>query len=316
MPECTIEDLSTEILISIFSFLSLKDISRLRCTCRRLRDVINCWDHVFFKTTTIVSNQNSGVFIRRCYSIVPSKIEKLRLQHNWKHGIYNERSVCTFKRKYRPWLEIDKENVWLSKGSHLFNYKRSSKSIMKVAPNLVINTKCYYEPSRQKHYIDITRFTINKNLIVGGLSNGGIFLQNALDKSSYYVTMDEDTFTSSVDITKDQHIVAGGMRNDCFQIFSVHQDSLALTLIHTQELDNRVWCVSFCNEKSLFACGTSHYFTMKKVTNSIYVYDTESFSEAVSLKLKSDDIISSTHDIKWDGPNGLWSCGNDSYIRR
>lgn len=60
-----VNDLSTELIIYIFSFLELRDLGRLRCTCRRFRDIINCWDNILLKTATIVSNQNSEKFLTR-----------------------------------------------------------------------------------------------------------------------------------------------------------------------------------------------------------------------------------------------------------
>lgn len=34
------------------------------------------------------------------------------------------------------------------------------------------------------------------------------------------------------------------------------------------------------------------------------------------MNLKLGHFISATLDIKWDGPHGIWSCGNDSHLRR
>lgn len=84
------------------------------------------------------------------------------------------------------------------------------------------------------------------------------------------------------------------MRNDCFKIFSVQRDPLGrkeivitqlnyklivifaeLTLIYTQELGNRAWCVSFSDDKPLFACGTSAGDTRRSLGKSIWIYDTE-----------------------------------------
>lgn len=48
-----------------------------------------------------------------------------------------------------------------------------------------------------------------------------------------------------------------------------------LTLIYTQELGNRAWCVSFSDDKPLFACGTSAGDTRRSLGKSIWIYDTE-----------------------------------------
>ncbi|KAF7266897.1 hypothetical protein GWI33_019826 [Rhynchophorus ferrugineus] len=296
-------------LIKIHLFI---DLGRLRRTCRRFRDIINCWDKIFLKTTTIVSNQNSEKFLTRCFSIIPTKLEKLRLQHNWKHGIYIEKSMFPIRKKYMPWIRIDKENLWFSRGHRIFNYKRNKENIIKSKPNYVLTPKYprNYSGSGISTF-DVTRFTISKDILVGGLSDGGVYIQNLEKNFDFYIDKTDNTYTSSVDISPDHIMVASGMRNDCFKIYAVRPDPIGLTHIHTQELGQRVWCVSYCQDKPLFACGTTAGGPFKK---SIWLYDTERYSEILNMKL--GHYISSTFDMKWDGPNCLWTCGNDSYLRR
>lgn len=312
MSQCCIDDLSTELLIYIFNFLDLKDLSRLRLTCKRFRDVINAWDNILLKTTTVVTNQNSEKFLARCFSKIPTKLEKLRLQHNWKYGIYDEKSLFYVRKKYMPWLKLDRENLWFSRGSKIFNYKRDKESIIVTKPNYVL-TPQYRQSCVNVGFssVDVTKFTVKDDILVGGLSDGGVYVQNLINRNEFHIDKAENTFTCSVDISPDGLVVASGMRNDRFKLYSLHRNPLELTLIHTQDLGQRAWCVSFCEDRPLFACGTSAGGDYRK---SIWLFDTERYTEIMNLKL--GQFISATLDIKWDGPNGIWSCGNDSHLRR
>ncbi|XP_066150216.1 F-box/WD repeat-containing protein 4 [Euwallacea fornicatus] len=312
MSECCFDSLSSELLILIFSFLEVRDLSRLRVTCKRFRDIINAWDNLLIKTTTVVTNQNSEKFLARCFSKIPTKLEKLRLQNNWSYGMYNEKSLFYVRKKYMPWLKLEKDSLWFSRGSKIFNYKRDKNNIIVPKANFVLSPQ-YRQSCVNVGFssVDVTKFTIRGDILAGGLSDGGVYIQNLVDKNEFIIDKAENTFTCSVDISPDSLVVASGMRNDCFKIFSLHKDPLELTLIHTQDLGQRAWCVSFCEEKPLFACGTSAGDDGRK---SIWIYDTERYTEVLSLKL--GHFISATLDMKWDGAHGLWSCGNDCHLRR
>lgn len=106
----------------------------------------------------------------RCFSVIPTKLEKLRLQNNWKYGIYSEKSMFPIRKKFMPWIKIDKENLWFSRGHKIFNYKRNKENIIKSKPSYVLI------PKYPRNYsgtglstFDVTRFTISKNILVAGL---------------------------------------------------------------------------------------------------------------------------------------------------
>ncbi|ENN81223.1 hypothetical protein YQE_02362, partial [Dendroctonus ponderosae] len=264
---------STELLIYIFNYLEINELSRLRLTCRRFRDIINAWDNVLIKTTTIVTNQNNDKFLTRCFSKIPTKLEKLRLQNNWKYGIYNEKSLFYVRKKYMPCLKLQKDYLWFSRGSKIFNYKRDKNNIIVTKPNFVL-TPQYRQSCVNVGFssADVTKFTLRNNILVGGLSDGGVYVQNLVDRNEYYIDKAENTFTCSVDISPDSLVVASGMRNDCFKMFSLQQDPLELTLIHTHNLGQRAWCVSFSDDSPILACGTSAGGPTRK---SILLFDTE-----------------------------------------
>lgn len=62
-------------------------------------------------------------------------------------------------------------------------------------------------------------------------SDGGVYVQNIVNRNECFIDKTEHTFTCSVDITPDNVLVACGMRNDCFKIFSVQRDPLGRKVI-------------------------------------------------------------------------------------
>lgn len=80
----------------------------------------------------------------------------------------------------------------------------------------------------QKNQNILLNQTIQLINYIFGCSDGGVYVQNLIDKSDYYIDKAENTFTCSVDISPDGLVVASGMRNDCFKIFSLHRDPLGM----------------------------------------------------------------------------------------
>lgn len=55
--EAPLYNLTTEILIKIFKYLSLEDLLNLRLTCHRFNTVITSGMHLFVKNDVLVTNQ-------------------------------------------------------------------------------------------------------------------------------------------------------------------------------------------------------------------------------------------------------------------
>lgn len=60
-----LSEISTELLIKIFTFVSIKDLYNLKRTCKRFNEIIKKWDHSIVKRITLVTNQKSENMLSR-----------------------------------------------------------------------------------------------------------------------------------------------------------------------------------------------------------------------------------------------------------
>lgn len=106
----------------------------------------------------------------RCFNIIPTKLEKLRLQNNWKYGIYEEKSFFYSRKKFMPWLKLEKDRLWFSRGPKIYNYKRDKDFIIESKPTFVL-TPQYRQSCVGVGFssADVTKFAVKNNLLVAGL---------------------------------------------------------------------------------------------------------------------------------------------------
>ncbi|XP_060523464.1 F-box/WD repeat-containing protein 4 [Cylas formicarius] len=293
--DCIIEKLSNELLIYIFSFLSIKDICNLKETCLRFHNLIGSWDNTIIKGhAPLVTNQISPLFITRCRERFKTKLEKLRVESNWIKGKYKEYSYFHVKKKYMPWLHLDQKFLWFSRGQQIYVYKRS-KNFINQTPFKVV-----YPNGRA----DVTKFQVKADLLVSGLSDGGVYLQS-LKNSDVFCLKSGTSYTYSVDFCS--QFVASAHRDNTLKIrFIRNEELLELDDCLSKRVCDRPWCVSFNDDGSRLAIGTS---AISDRHRSVSVYDLERFEECVDLENTCKSC--GTLDLKWDGPNIIWSCGMD-----
>ncbi|KAJ8982998.1 hypothetical protein NQ317_014293 [Molorchus minor] len=286
----TLDSLATEVLIKIFSNVRIIDLCRLKQTCRRFNNIINSWDYALLRNVTpLVTNQRSDIFLSRC-SRKLSALEQIRVSRNWHIGRYKEKSLLYIKRKFIPWLCLTDESVWISRGRNISNYKRNKDGI-NINANIVLHGKSK---------ADVGNFQLKNNLLLSGQRDGSLWLASVKEKK---IIFDLDSChrsdINSVDISESGNIVVSGSRDDGVKIWKVNNnldcDPIdALTELQHINLNDRVWRVSLLKEKTFVGGSTS---------NPI-------------LQLPSKNFGLGVLDLKWDGPNFLWSCGYDTYLKR
>lgn len=69
-----------------------------------------------------------------------------------------------------PWLKLDRDMLWFSRGSKIFNYKRDKETIIAHKPNYVLSPQ-YRQSCVNVGFssIDVTKFAIRNDTLVGGL---------------------------------------------------------------------------------------------------------------------------------------------------
>lgn len=172
----SLDSLPTEVLIKIFKYLDVEDLCKLKQTCKRFNEIIEKWGHLLTsEIKPLVTNQTHPVIINRYepnFLILAltnrvifrsarklSHLERLRITKNWQLGVYDEMLLLYSKIKYFPYLQMERDLLWVSREGYIHGYKRNKNGINPRRP--VYSLKA-------KNNADVFRFVKRKNFILSG----------------------------------------------------------------------------------------------------------------------------------------------------
>jgi F-box/WD-40 domain protein 4 len=226
-----------------------------------------------------------------------SPFERLRICRNWKLGIYSEKTLLYSKTKYIPWLQLDKNLLWLSREGFIRAYRRNSKGI---------NTREVVHCIKGKTRAEVCRFVKKKNYILSGQTDGSLWLWSVKDRK--FVFDWENCHRADINtVDMSDGIMVTGSRDNYVKIWQKGDSSSCQKI----DLRDRVWSVALSEENtSLLAIGTAGTSDISTVT----VFDMS--NQKFVAKLDSEILGAGVLDIKWESPATLWSCGYDSHLRR
>lgn len=85
--------------------------------------------------------------------------ERVRISRNWKLGFFQEKQFLKSKVKYIPWLQLEKELLWISRGDQILAFARTKEGINSGTPTYKICVK---------NKADVSRFVKRDDLILCG----------------------------------------------------------------------------------------------------------------------------------------------------
>ncbi|XP_057663493.1 F-box/WD repeat-containing protein 4 [Diorhabda carinulata] len=301
----SLDQLSTELLIKIFSYVDIKDLCHLIVTCKRFKEIISTWDKVIvkFKRLPAVTNQTNEIFLSRCFKRL-NNLDKLRISKNWQMARYCESNLLYSRKKYIPYLKISDRFLWMSRGDEIKCYQRNETGI--------ITEKSFYTLKGATN-ADIVNFQLRNNLIVGGLRDGTMRIHDLKNRNAIYELDNwHHTDINSVDIDRFGCIIVSGERNGIINIVKILDGQLINDSLTKIVCPDRIWKISLSDENKL-AVGTSG----NEHPSSLFIYDiTRQNKDHVELFNENRVVGSGILDIRWDGPQILWTCGYDSVLKR
>ncbi|CAH1175624.1 unnamed protein product [Phaedon cochleariae] len=303
-PHCFLKDLSTELLLNIFGYLDFLDLCRLKQTCTRFNDIINSWDHTLLKVTTIVTNQMNPKFSTKCMHGL-SALEKMRIDKNWTIGRYSEKSLLYSKKKIMPWIHMNDQFLWFSRGNEILCFERNYNGINIHKPSFSLKTE------RNE---DIVNFQLNSNFLVCGLREGGIWLIDLCEKSTLFeVEKCHNSDVTSIDMSQRGNLIVSGSKDSILKIWKLEEDPKWNAVeSHCQILQDLIWKVSLSEDTSMIAVGTSG----KTNSSSIFIHDVERPAHQIIHLGSTKHPDKGICDLRWDGEQTLWSCGYNSFLKR
>lgn len=293
-----LENLPTDVLLIIFYYCDDVSLGRLSQQCRRFNDIISD-DFLWLERSkrTIVTNQMSKEVQDRSYCMLTLR-EKCRISTNWKRGKFKENVYLSQKTRYMPWLSLNSNYLWVSKGRTILSYQRKHDGIFCSHPvhKLV------------GHGDDVCRFVETENVIISGGRDGALCGWSS--DSGELVLCKRDCHMSDINaVSIINDTLISGSRDKTIKFWRWQQDPY-FDPLRTINVRDRVWCTSANPKGNLCAIGSSGYHQVPP----LHLYDLESGHEVMSLNgsyMSGAGVL----DAIWESPYLLLSTGYDAYIR-
>ncbi|KAF4522412.1 hypothetical protein B566_EDAN007662 [Ephemera danica] len=233
---------------------------------------------------------------------VDTRRELCRQSHNWRIGKYCE-TVYRFchvrqKTRFMPWLWLEADKLWLSKGNVIEAYIRQKHGHLSGRPlvRLQLNSK-----------EDFSRFVIKDGLLVSGGRDGGVYGWDAVTHDKIFsLPTSHQADVHDVDVC--QNIVLTASRDRTVKVWQVEEQG-ALNL-RTTSVGDRVLCVAADSE--LWCCGSSGV----RLQDTLQVFDLNSGEQVASLGREvARRPGAGLLDLAWETPQLILSCGYDASLK-
>ena len=221
--ECdkTLDELPSEILLMIFSFLDRPSLGKVAGVCHRFKDLAYA-DCLWMR-------QASGA-IAASTAIAGKTLEPLgardrvRVSENWRAGKYLESKLLVQNVRYMPRLQLEREVLWVSWGNKIWAHPRFGNDghIGRTTTKVL-----------KGHTDDVSRFVVRDGLLVSGGSDRTLFgWDSTTGEFLFAKRYCHGSEISAVDVASGngsgygyQQTVVTGSRDRSIKIWSLNSDS-------------------------------------------------------------------------------------------
>ncbi|XP_069698480.1 F-box/WD repeat-containing protein 4 [Periplaneta americana] len=290
-----LEDLPTEVLLVIFKYCTLKTLGNICQTCQRLNSVVN--DFIWYGRSqkALVTNQISADIKNRSSHLL-SAGTKCRIAYNWVRGRYSEKIYHPFKTKHLPWLVLERDRLWLSKGKYIRAFQRKSTGLVQSSSLFL-----------KGHSDDVCRFVSVDGLIVSGGRDGSICGWSS-DSGRLQFCHSGSHRADIVTVDMCNGIVVSGSHDKSVKVWGVsEQDVLCPRL--SIDVGDRIWSIALRSQGDLCCVGSAGHQRIPP----LHLFDMERGCEVVQLE-HNTKAGAGMLDIHWESPNEFLSGGYDTYL--
>ncbi|GLH09832.1 Uncharacterized protein GBIM_14873, partial [Gryllus bimaculatus] len=232
------------------------------------------------------------------FCILPLR-EKCRISSNWRKGRFKENIYFSHKTRYMPWLVMNHDHLWLSKGNTILCYQRKSDGL---------RSNCAVQ-RLTGHQEDVCRFVEAEDMIFSGGRDGAIC--GWCSDSGEFILSQRDSHTSDINsVTYVKDVLVSGSRDKTIKFWRWQWSDRRCELLRTIDVQDRVWSTSASPHGGLCAIGSSGYHQIPP----LHIYDIEHGLEIMKF---NEAYVSGAGilDTLWESPHHLFSTGYDGYIR-
>ncbi|KAB0801712.1 hypothetical protein PPYR_03898 [Photinus pyralis] len=290
-----ITHLSTEVLIKIFEYCPISTLGVLQRTCKRFYKIIQKATTLGNVTPILSTNQLHSEMRNRCNKFFDLK-HKYRISRNWMNGIYQECILAKDKKRYIPYLVLQKDRLWLSKANRIHLYKRNRRG-MSYSTFIAMQSKS-----------DICKFAIQKNCLVSGQRDGSVFISN-LKSDRLHLENCHRLDIEAINFVDDFFVT--GSKDTYVKLWPLKQElQHPYVPISSVSVGDRIWSSATSSKNSLLVIGTGGHNGVAP----IQILDLSRFT-VISELGKDFPIGAGVLGLKWEDPHTLLSCGYDKSIR-
>ena len=159
--EQLLEELPTEILVHLFSYVSRNDLGKLSQTCKRFRDIAQT-DSLWVDEAHECLVTNTAACINMGQRTAPAPItsakERVRIARNWTQGHYEETKLAVQDIRYMPRIELEQSSLWVSWGNKIWSHPRHADGTVGRMTTRVL----------KGHTDDVSRFVVKDGYLISG----------------------------------------------------------------------------------------------------------------------------------------------------
>ncbi|XP_038124461.1 F-box/WD repeat-containing protein 4 [Cyprinodon tularosa] len=284
--------LPDDVLFHILSHLDHRSLSRLSQVCKSLNVFVNR-DAVWRKAAKGCLNSGITWNGTDIYPGIPLK-QRVKTAQNWYNGVCKRWILLKWKTKLLPWLQLDKDMLYLSQAAKVGAYPLHPSRRLQTNPQEVF----------RGHQGDVCRFVLTDSHLISGGSDGTIVVHNRRNRMSLQL-IGHSQEVNCLD-TKDGLIISGS-RDRTARMWTLTSSSPLATI----SMIDRVWSVAISPTQSSFVTGTA----CCEDASPLRIWDVERLACVCSL---GSDFRrgAGVLDIAFESPFQLFTCGYDTFIRQ
>lgn len=289
--------LPADVLYVIFSFCDVATLGRLSCVCTRFYDFLKqgyVWNRR--SRNILATNQKDGRVRDRSLHVL-QPVEKCWQSVRWKTGRYEEKILLQHRTAYMPWLHLEQDVLWYSKGAVILKFKRLKDGT--IGQDVLLTLR--------GHRDDVGHFVCKNGLVVGGGNDGSLCVWSAKRGSLVHRRWRcSSKAINSVDYSGD--IVVTGSQDKTVKVLKLGAHSS--TLGYSISISDRVCSVAILEDRNVLLAGSAGCFGV----SPLQAFDLTSGRLVAALGTRERNGAGVLH-IYPESPVELLSCGYDTNIR-
>jgi len=302
-PSLLLDQLPTDVLLTVFGFLGREELGCLAQVCSRFRNLAYS-DCLWLREArqALGSNQADERTRGRCQEQLGAR-DRVRIGKSWAEGDAREGLVAVQSAKYMPRLQLEAKRLWVSWGSKIWCHPRLPGGGISKTTSRVL----------RGHSDDVSKFVVEEGMVVSGgrdrslcawSASSGEFLFARRYCHGGEITAVDVSGSVIVTGSRDTSVLVWGLQVD-------QHDVLMPVPVRRHAVEDRVWSVGLSpGQQQMIAVGTA----ATRGIAPLRLYDLLSGAHLMDL---GSDLKKGAGmlDVAWLSPSTLLSCGYDTFTR-